>query len=224
MAILMPGLRFVFAAVLLLGAGIGSLSAADVEFMTQDLPWAVVDREYAPPPLEAHTSGACNSGGIGYAVVSGALPPGIQLSRLGYFSGIPTRTGTFEIAIRVSTGCSWTARHFMLTSTGRPILSAAPDTLEFRASSKGLKVLEQAVQISSTWPELAYRATSSVDWLTAASERGFTPRESSALAGDVVRIRVDATHLAPGKYQATVSISAWQAETLRVPIHLTVIE
>ena len=200
------------------------LYSADVEFVTQELPWAVVDRAYAPPPLEARTSGACNSGGISYVVVSGALPPGLQLSRLGYFSGVPLRTGSFEIAVRVSTGCSWTARHFNLVSTGAPLLSATPAKLEFVSSVKDAKFLEQVIHVAATWPKLAYRVTSNADWLTAAAERGFTPRESSALASDAVHVRIDPSHLPPGKHQAVVSLSGWQAETVRVPVELTVIE
>src|SRR5437868_6941240 len=56
------------------------MRAADIEFVTQEMPWAVLDKAYSPPPLEARTSGACPSGGISYAVISGVLPPGLELS------------------------------------------------------------------------------------------------------------------------------------------------
>src|SRR5260370_41978858 len=74
--------------------------AAEVEFVTTDLPWAAVHRGYAPPPLDARVSGKCPSGGLGYSVVSGALPPGGVPSGLGYFSGGPPRTGTFRLIFR----------------------------------------------------------------------------------------------------------------------------
>jgi hypothetical protein len=220
--VLMPAARIVLGYWLVLLP----VQAADVEFITQELPWAVVDKGYAPPPLEARTSGACPSGGISYAVVSGALPPGVQLSRLGYISGVPLRTGSFPIVVRVATGCSWTTKRFVLISTGAPVLSETPSKLEFR-SRLGQKQAppEQVVHVSSTWPKLAYQVTSSADWVTANPQSGFTPRQGSALADDSVHVRVDPSRLKPGRYQAVLAVSAWQAlEALRVAVELTVTE
>ena len=200
------------------------LEAADIEFVTQELPWVVVDKGYAPPPLESRTSGACTSGGISYTVVSGTLPPGLQLSRLGYISGIPLRTGSFEIAVRVANGCSWTTKHFVLTSTGAPVFSGTPSKLEFRWSlAQKTAPPEQVVRVSATWPRLAYQATGNADWLISTPEQGFAPRQGSAMAEDALRVRVDPTRLKPGHYQAVVTVSAWQAlEALRIAVGLTV--
>ena len=196
--------------------------AADIEFLTEELPWAIVDRGYAPPPLEARSSGACTSGGISYAVVAGELPPGLQLSRLGYLAGVPLRTGKFEIAVRVATGCSWTTKHFVLVSTGAPVLSGSPPKLEFR-SGAGQAPPEQVVRVSATWPRLAYQVSSSADWVTATPDRGLTPRAGSALTDDTVHVRVDPSHLKPGRYEAVMAVSAWQAlDALRVAVVLTV--
>ena len=202
------------------------LRAADIEFVTQELPWAVVDRGYAPPPLESRTSGACTSGGISYALVSGAMPPGLQLSRLGYISGVPLRTGSFEIAVRVANGCSWTTKHFILTSTGAPVLSGTPPKLEFRWSlGQKTPPPEQVVHVSATWPRLAYRTTGTAEWLTLTPELGYTPRQGSALAGDAVHVRVDPSRLKPGRYHAIVAVSAWQAlEALVIAVELTIAE
>ncbi len=200
--------------------------AADIEFLTEELSWAVVDKGYAPPPLEARTSGACTSGGISYAVVAGELPPGLQLSRLGYFAGVPLRTGKFEIAVRVATGCSWTTKHFVLVSTGAPVLSGTPLKLEFRSGAGQPQAPpEQVFRVSATWPRLAYQVSSGADWVTATPDRGLTPRAGSALTDDAVHVRVDPSHLKPGRYEAVISVSAWQAlEALRVAVVLTVTE
>jgi hypothetical protein len=212
--------RFVLGSLLILLP----VRAADLEFLTEELPWAIVDKGYAPPPLEARTSGACTSGGISYAVVAGELPPGLQLSRLGYLAGVPLRTGNFEIAVRVATGCSWTTRHFVLVSTGAPVLSGSPLKIEFR-SSAGQMPPEQLVRVSATWPRLAYQVSSSADWVTATPDRGLTPRAGSALTDDTVHVRVDPSHLKPGRYEAVIGVSAWQAlEALRVVVVLTVTE
>ena len=204
--------------------------AADIEFVTEELPWAVVDKGYAPPPLEARASGACPSGGISYAVVSGMLPPGLELSRAGYLSGIPSQTGPYEIAVRVSNGCTWTTKHFILTVAGAPGLWATPPTLEFRWSlgqtlGQTAAAEEQLVRVSATWGRLPYQVTSNAEWLTATPVLGFTRPQDSPTAEDTVRVRVDAKHLKAGRYEGVVTVSAWQAwEALRIAVQMTVIE
>ncbi len=191
----------------LLGFSVLPCIAADIEFVTQELPWAVVDKPYAPPPLEIRSSGACPLGGVSYAVVSGVLPPGIQFSRLGAISGVPLHTGTWEIAVRVSNGCTWTAKHFFLVVSGAPILSVSPAALVIQDTN------EHTVRVSATWPKLIYTITSSAAWLTAIPERGFTPREGSALDADFVRVYVDPKGLPPGRHSARLMFSAWQGAT-----------
>src|SRR5258708_31021397 len=96
--------------------------AADLDFITTDLPWAAVKRGYSAPPLEVRIAGKCPSGGVGYAVVSGVLPSGLQLSGAGNFSGTPTRKGSFIFTIRAFNGCSWTARLFALVVADTPVI------------------------------------------------------------------------------------------------------
>jgi len=189
---------------------LGPARAADIEFVTQDLPWAVIDKPYAPPALEVRSSGACPLGGVGYSVVGGLPPPGIQFSRLGYFTGSPLRTGVFPFAIRVSNGCNWTAKKFTLTVTGAPVITVSPQRLTFDGAG------EKLLRISATWPKLPYAATTSAEWVKVSPTQGFTPRESSALAEDRVAVAVNPGALKPGHYSATIAISAWQA--LEAPI------
>ncbi|HEV2199154.1 MAG TPA: hypothetical protein VGR73_04995 [Bryobacteraceae bacterium] len=225
----MAGLSFVLSektatcymvlALLILGifAVRGSAPAADIEFVTQELPWAVIDRPYAPPPLDIRASGACPLRGVGYAVVGGVAPPGIQLSRLGYFTGSPLRTGVFPIGIRVSNGCSWTAKRFTLTVTGAPVITVSPTRLVFDGSG------EKELHVSATWPKLPYTATASAEWVKVSPAHGFTPRETSALVEDQVVVAVDTETLKPGHYSATIAISAWQAlEAPMVTVQLDV--
>jgi len=195
--------------------------AADIEFLTEELPWAVLHKGYAPPPLESRSSGACPLGGVSYAVVSGALPQGLQLSRLGYLSGVPVEAGAFEIAVRVSNGCTWTAKHFVVTVAEAPVLSAEPQSLEFQCGRDQTNPLEEKmVRISSTWTRLGYQATSNVEWLTATPVKGFV-----LPAGDSLRVIANAKELKPGRYEAVVTVSAWQAsQALRIAVVLTVTE
>jgi BACON domain-containing protein len=196
----------------------------EIEFITEELPWAVIEKGYSPAPLEVRVSGMCPLGGIGYSVVSGALPPGVQLSRLGYFSGTPVRNGSFNFIIRAANGCAWTGKRFSMVVTGAAVFSVTPARLEFRHTVGADAPAEQVVHVSATWPNLPYQVTvSSADWLKAAPEHGYTPRAGSALAEDLVRVRVDPGRMKPGHYSGSLTISAWQAlEAPQVTVELTV--
>jgi hypothetical protein len=195
----------------------------EIEFVTVDLPWAIAEKGYEAPPLEVRVSGSCPIGGVGYAVVSGSLPPGIQLSRLGYFSGAPSHTGEFPFTIRASDGCGWTGKAFKLVVTAAPVLTVAPTHVAFDCKA-GESPPEQQVRVSATWPGLAYRlTTANAAWLTATPENGKTPRDESTIAQDIVNLRVSSTGLKPGHYAASITVSSWQAlQAVRVEVELTV--
>jgi BACON domain-containing protein/putative Ig domain-containing protein len=185
-------------------------ATTEIEFVTLDLPWAIAEKGYEAPPLDVRVSGSCPHGGVGYAVVSGALPPGMQLSRLGYFSGTPLRTGEFRFTVRASDGCGWAGKQFTLVVTGAPVIKVTSPHISF-ACKAGETPAEQQVRVSATWPRLAYRLTvSNASWLTATPEHGTTPREGSAMADDIVHLRIDSAGLKPGHYSATIAVTSWQ--------------
>ena len=198
-------------------------STTEIEFVTLDLPWAIAEKGYEAPPLEVRVSGSCPHGGVGYAVVSGALPPGMQLSRLGYFSGTPLHTGEFPFTVRASDGCGWAGKKFTLVVTGAPVIKVTPLRVSFVCKA-GETPVEQEVQVSATWPRLAYRLTiSNVGWLTATPEHGTTPRQGSAMADDIVHLRIDSVGLKPGHYSATIAVTSWQVlQAAVVEVELTV--
>jgi hypothetical protein len=197
--------------------------ATEIEFVTADLPWAVAERGYEASPLEVRVSGSCPIGGVGYAVVSGVLPPGIELSRLGYFSGVPLHTGEFPFTVRASDGCGWAAKQFKLVVTGAPMLTVKPLRISFECKA-GENPAEKETYVSGSWPRLAYRLTvANAAWLVATPEHGMTPRQGSALAHDIVHVRVDSVGLKPGHYTASMTVSSWQAlEPVRVEVDLKV--
>jgi Putative Ig domain len=198
-------------------------TTTEIEFVTVSLPWAIAERGYEAPPLEVRVSGSCPIGGVGYAVVEGALPPGIQLSRLGYFSGASVRTGEFVFTVRASDGCGSTTKQFKLVVTGAPLLTVAPLHVSFTAKIGEIPP-EQVLQASGTWPRLAYRLNvANAPWLQATPEHGTTPREGAALTHDIVHLRVDTAGLKEGKYSGSIVVSSWQAlEPVRVEIELTI--
>lgn len=195
----------------------------EIEFVTDELPWAVAEKGYEAPPLEVRVSGSCPIGGVGYAVVSGSLPQGIQLSRLGYFSGAPLHTGEFAFTVRASDGCGWIGKQFKLVVTGAPLITVTPLGISFECKA-GETPQEQQMRVSATWPRLAYRLTlSNAAWLTATPDHGATPRQGSAMADDIVHLRVDTTGLKPGHYTATVTVSSWQGlQPVEAGVALTV--
>jgi len=209
--------------VLLLCAPLAPLGTTEIEFMTPDLPWAIVEKGYEAPPLEVRVSGSCPIGGVGYAVVSGTLPPGMQLSRLGYFSGTPVRTGEFVFTVRASNGCGWTGKQFTLVVTGAPVITVTPGKTTFECKA-GETSPSQQMRVSATWPRLRYLLTmSNAAWLTATPEHGATPRQGSGMAYDFVHLNVSTVGLKPGHYKATITVSSWQVlEPVLVEVELKV--
>ena len=197
--------------------------STEIEFVTLQLPWAIAEKGYEAPPLEVRVSGSCPIGGVGYAVASGTLPPGVQVSRLGYFSGIPLHAGESSFTLRASDGCGSVTREFKLIVTGAPVLNATPNNLRF-ACKAGENPPEQQLRVGATWPRFPYRLiVSNAAWVTATPEHGTTPRDGSAMAEDIVHVRIDTVGLKPGHYVATITISSWQAlRPVKVSVELTV--
>jgi hypothetical protein len=203
----------------------------EVELVTEELPWAVVDRAYLPAPLEVRVTGRCPAGGVGFTVASGALPPGLKLSRLGYFSGVPTQNGLFEFNVRAVNGCSWSGRHFALLVTEPPKLKTRPEQISVDYKL-GTTPPPATLHLTATWPQLAYVATvtygpTGSNWLTPVPEHGMTSREAiprrlAEVPGDDISLRFNVTGLKLGRYEAQLSISAWQAQTITVPVILNI--
>jgi Putative Ig domain len=187
------------------------LETTEIEFVTTDLPWAIAEKGYEAPPLEVRVSGSCPIGGVGYAVVSGGLPAGMQLSRLGYFSGTPLRTGEFTFTVRATNGCGWTGKRFTLVVTGAPVIMVTPLRISFECEAAAIPAPQQ-IRVSATWPRLPYRMTvANAAWLTATPEHGATPRQGSGMAEDIVHLSVSTVGLKPGRYKASITVSSWQA-------------
>ena len=194
---------------------VAAAGAADMEILTPWLPWAIVGRSYAPPALETRISGRCPFGTVGYSVVAGALPPGIQLSAAGYFSGVPVRTGSFPLIIRAANVCMWTAKRFEFVVTGAPLLLVEPAVIEFRVTA-GERSPPHTVRVSGTWPDAAYEVISGASWLAAVAERGRVPLAGGGLEADVVRLNVTPKNLPPGRYETTLRFT--MAEAANAPV------
>ncbi len=196
-----------------------TLRANDLDLTTRELPWAIVDQLYSFGPLEVAGGGRCPVGGLGFAVISGSLPPAVRLSQAGYLSGTPARIGSYWFAVRVANGCSRATRWIELKVTGAPILQVSPDRIRFVADDGPL--LPQLVRVSSSWPNLEYQATirSGKEWLKASPRKGITPKSGDAFDADVLELVVDPKGLKVGFYRGEVVIAAWgavEAQMLKV--------
>ena len=79
------------------------------EFVTVNLPWAVAEKGYEALPLEVRVSGSCPIGGVGYAVMSGALPPPTAFSfhAAGIFFGFAAAQAMSLRAVTHPDGCGF---------------------------------------------------------------------------------------------------------------------
>ena len=200
----------------------GALQAADLEFVSSvTLPWAVVDRTYRPPPLEVRTPGTCGTGGLGFRVMSGRLPPGVLLSPAGYFSGIPSRAGLYTFTVRVMNGCAWSQQPFSLTVALPPVILATPSRVVLSWPAGGHSPAS-VLKIASSWPHQAYAVRVLGDWLEATSERGTTVSSEGTVFEDEVNLRVRLNERTEGTYSAVVELTSWQMEPLRVPVEMVI--
>ena len=184
------------------------LNAHSVDFLTRQLPWAVVGVPY-DEKIEISIDGRCPRGDVGLDVFGGALPHGIEIvgERL---VGTPRSTGTYPVMIRASNSCAFEVKGFQFIVTDEPVLRPSLPELQFVYRDGYAKPMAQSVLVTSTWPSVPY----SVDeldpknsaWLSF-SHRGMTPERDSDMLADVLAVRVNVEGLKPGVYRSTLKLS-----------------
>lgn len=196
------------------------LAAGAVEIESVDLPRAIGGRQYSAT-IRTSVDGQCPVGNVGLFLAGGSLPPGLRITYDG-LAGVPTEMGTFRFSIGARNSCVNTTREFELLVTGRAILRAVPEHLEFTASVDSPPVA-QTVLISSTWPGLPYTLSTPEDsWLTLRQAEGTTPQPGAALAGDRATVAAIPMKLAPGIHHSRVIVSAWQADSIAIDVTVIV--
>ena len=184
------------------------LNASSVEFLTQELPLAVVGMPY-DEKIETNIDGQCPRGDIGLAVFGGELPRGIEIAgeRL---VGTPKIKGTYPVTIRASNSCGFEVKGYQLIVTDKPVLEVSPSELHFVYRDLYATPHPQSLLVSSTWPGVEYfvEKTDPEDdrWLSF-HRRGLTPGQDSGAVSDVVAVRVDVADLKPGVYRSTLTLS-----------------
>ncbi len=196
------------------------LGAGVVEIQTEELPRAIQGYGYSAS-IRTSVDGRCPNGTLGLFLASGSLPRGLRTTDEG-LAGIPQEMGLFRFWIGARNTCSCTTRAFELLVTGRPILSAVPERIEFTIAADRPPE-SQTVLITSTWPGLPYTlSTPDASWLKLRQALGTTPEQDSALTGDRATLEVVPGKLPPGVHHGTVTVSAWRADAITVELTITV--
>jgi hypothetical protein len=185
-------------------------SGAGLDFNGEELPWAIVDQPYTSPSLVLEGAARCPVGD-GSFTVQGALPPGLAMTGLGQFTGVPGTIGTYRISVRARDTCGGAVRPVTLVVTGAPILVVQTEALEFRCRRGGARPAPQSVLVSGTWPNTSYYIDRpEAPWLHAAPTSGRIPKTGAAVEADRVEISVEPGQLASGSYEAKLSFWTWR--------------
>jgi hypothetical protein len=196
------------------------LAAGVIEIESVDLPRAIQGLVYSAD-IRTSVDGHCPSGNVGLFLAAGSLPRGLRITEAG-LAGVPMEMGIFRFWIGARNMCASTSRAFELLVTGRPILRAIPDRIEFTVSPDSQPV-GQTVLISSTWPGLAYAlSTPDSSWITMRQAEGTTSEAGSAFIGDRATVTAIPLKLAPGVHHTTVIVSAWRADPITIEVTVTV--
>ena len=87
-----------------------AIAPAPLTISTSSLPGAAVGIPYQQP-----LSASGGSGNYSWTIASGALPPGLALSRAGIIGGTPGTPGPFAFTVAVSAGAATTTRSFTIS-------------------------------------------------------------------------------------------------------------
>jgi len=196
------------------------LAAGVIEIEPVDLPRAIQGLVYSAD-ISTSVDGQCPSGNVGLFLAGGSLPRGLRTTGSG-IAGVPMEMGIFRFWIGARNMCASTTRAFELLVTGRPILQAVPERIDFTVSPDG-QPDGQTVLISSTWPGLPYSlSTPDGSWLKLRQAQGTTPEAGSGFTGDRATVTAIPLKLAPGVHHTTVIVSAWRADPITIEVTVTV--
>jgi hypothetical protein len=193
-----------------------------IEIQSEELPRAILSVDYSAD-IRTNVDGRCPTGNVGLFVEDGSLPRGLRITGAG-IAGVPKEMGLFRFRIRASNTCASITREFELLVTGRPILRAVPEKIEFSVSADDAPQ-SNTMLIASTWTGMPYSvSTPDGAWLKVRQTVGSTPEYGSALAGDRATVTVNPRVLPPGIFRGTITVSAWQADTITIDVVVTVRE
>ena len=185
------------------------LLALQMLILPTDLPMGIVNKPYDSPQLRLTGGTRCMRTETVMMVLGGRLPLGLHLSTAGVFEGTPQEEGVYPLRISASNGCGFQVAEMRLEVQGAPILDASMRLLLWKFKKGDLVAPVGELLVAGNWPGLAYRIDGAPDWLEVAVRQGRLPPKGAAFEADLVTLRAKPEALAPGRYKATLIISAW---------------
>lgn len=175
------------------------------------LPDAWLNRPYLGEAAWQRAGGRCLAPVPLTRFVAGNLPAGLHVSTRGEVRGTPTEPGLYEFTVETSDGCNKHLDQRTIRVLPAPMLVAEADVQEFHCPQGSAPFAAGLVRVSGSAPGRAYNVEI-VDgpWLQASMRDGAVPAEGSSLEGDLLRISIDPSKLAPGNYVARLRVSTWQ--------------
>ena len=187
------------------------LLAFQMLILPTELPVGIVNKPYDAPQLRLTGGSRCLRADSSMKIVSGKLPPGMRLSTAGVFEGTPAVEGIYPIRVSASNGCGSQLAEMRLEVQGAPILDASVGLVVWKYKKGGVDPPAKELLVAGNWPGLAYRVDGAPAWLEVLVRQGRLPLKSAAFEADLVTLIPKPLALAPGKYKASLIISAWGA-------------
>jgi uncharacterized protein (TIGR03437 family) len=164
-----------------------------------------------------------------FAVTAGTLPPGLTLSPSGVLSGTLTAAGQFTFTITltetitqngtiVASQSSPFPFTFGVSGYTGPAVTIDPSGLSFNLTQSGTAVT-QSVTITNHVSQASQFSASATtnsggNWLTLASTKGSV----ASFASSAIAVTADPSHLTPGTYSGSITISVTGGQTLEVSV------
>ncbi len=190
-----------------------------------ELPTGAINKAYDAATFKLSGGARCGSADAGFRIAEGKLPAGLSLSSSGVFSGAPRAAGTYPLRIEGANGCGRAYAAVNLEIQGSPIFETNERNISWVWKSATPAPTEREFLVAGNWPGLAYRIDGTPPWLDVSVRLGTLPERNSAFEADMVTLRPKLDGLAPGKYSATLIISAWGAtRSPRVVVELEIVE
>ncbi len=199
------------------------LLAFQLSLTPVELAPGIVNKPYDSPQFQLSGGARCARNEASVRIIGGRLPAGIQLSGAGILSGVPKEEGVFPIVLEAGNGCGSFQAQLKLEINGAPILDASERSISWVWKTGSVLPAPREFLVAGGWPGLAYRIEGSPAWLEMALRLGTIPPRNSPFEADLVTLAPYPTGLVPGKYSATLLVTAWGASrSPRVLVQLEV--
>lgn len=187
------------------------LLAFQLSLTPLELAPGIVNKPYDSPQFQLAGGAQCARNEASVRIIGGRLPVGLQLSGAGMLSGVPKEEGVFPIVLEAGNGCASIQAQLKLEINGAPIFDASERNISWVWKTGSAMPAPREFLVAGGWPGLPYRIEGLPAWLEMALRLGTIPPKNSPFEADLVTLAPYPTGLVPGKYLATLIVTAWGA-------------